>query len=314
MELTDKQYALAQMFFNEHLPGQRLAGGFAPQTIYKQKFLDIEPIYALYIAQSLWEGLLREKPHINTIKHYDELEREMFRRAKKVFSLNERAKQVFSKIYGAKTDAGFTLLMRQFKEMGKLGIPFRTQVRSVENFLKIAPIWAKTKPRLIKNFRIEHDFSPHSDAVLSLNIRSKENHLLATIGGFLEYGTGKPKLHITNVQGVKLSQRNLTDEEFKKRKEEHIDSYKKLNEALGENWRVFFTKEIKTLLNKKNIHVIGHLPQRFHMLGPTVSDSEYKRQTRQAKQTFRKSGFKEQPDKTWIAKAKQKRKRKPKPK
>jgi len=49
---------------------------------------------------------------------------------------------------------------------------------------------------------------------------------------------------------------------------------------------------------EKGIPVVAERPQRFFLFGPTVPESEYKRQQRQSRQTYRKAGRTEHTDKT----------------
>ena len=104
---------------------------------------------------------------------------------------------------------------------------------------------------------------------------------IATVGGDLFWEKRRLGIRITNVQGVKRRKG--------KWKKTHAEQYSNLSELLGENWRVWFAKQIVKTAEKKGMKVEYELPRRFALFGPTTTDKEYKRQVRQARQTYKNS-------------------------
>ncbi len=106
---------------------------------------------------------------------------------------------------------------------------------------------------------------------------------------------------LNNIQGVKLYRPNgESDESYNERNAKHTRKYEDISKALGENWRVAMVRKLAQMADEKNTRVIGELPALFGIGGlPLADKSEYARQIRQYKQTYRKVGFHEHSDGTW---------------
>lgn len=113
----------------------------------------------------------------------------------------------------------------------------------------------------------------HSDAPIQMEFLNSRNKRIATFGFFVQRGPKGRDLHITNIQGVRRKGISL----------------QALSRALGENWRVWSAKHLKSFAEQKKMGVVGVLPRYFSVIWE--SPYRYKSAIRQCLQTFRKAGI-----------------------
>lgn len=294
MELTQKQTDIVLEFFKKKLPGQSLISISSIEAKGK-KFLGINLIEAAFIAQKIFKTIFAENPEIS----FEEFENKISNRIKKLHELSEEHEKSFEKLgkfvsrqRGKLTSVyAIDVVTKYFENIGLTGLPFEQQVKSFRLYAKFLPQWIKTEPRKIGRFIAVHDIHQHIETPLCLTIRLHGGKRIATIGGYIYFEKNRPAIRITNIQGIQKILGVATEKDRQEIEE--------LNRTLGENWRIFFAKEIASIAEKKGITLFGEIPQKFGLLAGISGEKEYKRQKRQYKQTYRKAGFTQQPDGSW---------------
>jgi hypothetical protein len=307
--LSDQHFAIFQKFFDKYFNGNPAFHEInIPALLECKSIHEMHPVYGVFCARALVHGIFAYNPAIS----FPEFEHEMLYRAGKANELLIKHQEKLGKIVaehpdqywanrwtlpddlvGRASQSGANLLFSYFSAMGDAEIPFNEQLRSFRLFCSFAPKWAGAKPVVKGDFVITKTFLLHNEAPLCLAVRTKDGLPVASVGGFIAFRSGRPEIHITNIQGAGIPAYNREKSEI----------HRKLNEALGENWRVFFARQVAEYAGRKEKGVVGSLPPRFY-IGPAgkpaASDNEFLRQVKQYQQTYRKAGLQEQPDGKWL--------------
>ncbi len=133
---------------------------------------------------------------------------------------------------------------------------------------------AQVKPNIL-DFELNE---VHPECVIQLNIRNDHERTLVTYGFYMVDNNGVNELHINNIQGMY------------KAGEGEQSPLTGLFPDSPDNWRITIAKSLKVFGEKHGLNVVGDLPGR-HVIASSMS--EYKRQIRQYRQTFRKAGITE---------------------
>ncbi len=176
-------------------------------------------------------------------------------------------------------------------------LPKKDIARSFDLHARIEDVLTKKEPEKVGDFTLGFCAHAHlgGDAPLAIEVKNAKGCRIATVGGYFHYTGTTPTIRITNVQGANGP---VPGSEAHRK---HQEQYRKLSEALGENWRVHLVKRVVNYAKERDWRVVGEMPGRFLMMcAPLASDGEYARQIRQYKQTYRKAGLKEQPNGTWA--------------
>ena len=308
MATYEEQRKMAQRFFDRYLHGQFTVGiSPRPEGV---KYLGIDAWDATEYAQATYKCIFAENSNISE----RDFAREMLSRIPVLNNLASSFEQSLKRASGAKEGVAASYVAAFFNYTYDLGLSFRDQVRSFKLNARFIPAWLKSMPKKIGNFTVHYEIWKHPETPLTIEIRNQEGKRVATIGGLLYYEGKQPTIRVTNIQGDPV--RKAYEEGrrlFKEKKTKELErfaqaKYAELSRPLGENWRVFFLKEVMAVAKSKGMPVVAELPRRYSHIVPLSTDKEYKRQIRQSKQTYRKAGLTEQPDKTWRFAPKRRRK------
>jgi len=282
MQLNDTQYNIVKSFMDRYLPGQGPSGVYPIALKYNRTYLGINFLQATTFAQSCFHQIFVEKPNISQ-KEFDQ---QMLRRIPVLHKLSLSLESLLGRVRPKDKKAAYFFVSDFFESQPDYKfMDFGEQVKSFRLNMRFLPAWLAARPVQIGDYIFENIIGgEHPEALFCVKVKTEKGELIATIGGHLYYHKGKTGIRITNIQGVKKHSQEST--------ESHLLKYTRLTEQLKENWRVYFVKQIlKTAKNKRAI--IGELPFEFALIGPTATKSEFRRQVRQYRQTYKKAGLKE---------------------
>jgi len=138
-------------------------------------------------------------------------------------------------------------------------------------------------------FSFNRNFT-HPESMNEIKIVNKDKKIIATVNAFFIFNEkNKLSLIINNIQSGFGSVHHAGKPNQKLNYLEN--ELTKLNETLGENWRIHLTKKIKEYSAIKKIPLIMRLPPRYCLFGPESTLPEYVRQIRQYIQTAIKAGI-----------------------
>ncbi len=79
----------------------------------------------------------------------------------------------------------------------------------------------------------------------------------------------------------------------------HVETYAKLNDALGENWRVHLVKRLLEVAREHRLQVVGEMPLLDTFVEAADKKKAHARALRQYAQTYKAAGLVKQPDGTF---------------
>jgi hypothetical protein len=293
MALEERQIDVFEAFLNRHMNDQVPFGG----TFFEDrnmKYVGLPYLEALDIARGISALILFERPRID----YADFEKAMLERIPLVWKLNQPfAKSLHESLAqrSAYANCNFGYLASAFTQtyfegLSQMRLPFDEALKSYRLCMKVVPLWLRQKPSRMGEYEFSYDLLYHTETPLIMIVRNAKGRAVATVGGYIYIQEGKPSICVTNIQGTKLRVRP-NDPDFLKKRKEHAANYANLNENLGENWRVFFAKQVVNLARRKGFGVVGVVPKRFALFDYLSTDKGYKRQVRQSNQTYRKAGL-----------------------
>jgi len=213
-----------------------------------------------------------------------------FQRTPKIVFSNEE-KNILQK--NIKTTRELWYAIQVIKRMPEQ-LPFELKVKSAiynqKTNLEMDEFLSKNI-NLGKDFKFSFDRSyTHSESMNEIKVINKNKKIIATLNAFFVFNEkNKLSLIINNIQSGFGS---VHQGDRKTQKLNYLeDELTKLNEALGENWRIYFTKKLKEYSALKKIPLIMRLPPRYYLFGPESTLPEYVRQIRQYIQTAIKAGI-----------------------
>ncbi len=314
MMLTSRQEIIASKVIGKHLPNQDIADLHRTK---RKKHFGVNIFTANILAQSAARSIFGETPNISQARFEKKLipRVKLIRRQSKKFAerafdskafverINEKNKyfsnwRTESKKFMEMFVDKYTC--RYFRNIGKTKLPIGRQVKSFDYHTNAFLEMMDKKPVQKGEFSLTHEFPLHDETNLALVIRDNNGEIQGTLGGFYYLHKKNPVFRLTNIQGETTKQIGFQfREEKEKNINEHLSKYRKLNQALGENWRLFLVNQLIKHANEKRMMVVGELPEKYSEIVTLATESEHKRQIRQYKQTYRKTGFVEQKNWTW---------------
>ncbi len=283
MNLTPQQHTVLLRFYNRFLPLQSPYVYSLHPSIRRRRFEGCSILRANTLVRGLCAGIFAEYPQAN-VREFEQHMRARIRRLRPLISSQERKR-------GSGDATG--LISNYLENVSGTGLPFEEQMRSLRFYLRFYPLWMKTPVTHFGDYSMQVSLEPHAEAPLSLELRNREGKILATIGGYVHRAGAAKVIRLTNVQGMAF--RNGED------LESHLAQYRKLSEALGENWRVALVKRAIDVAQAHGFQLLAEEPRRYAYGGvDTPSESEYRRQVRQYQQTYKKAGLAPHSSRVWT--------------
>jgi hypothetical protein len=294
MVLTRQQKIQMTEFYENHThPDPNRMGGSQKRLPNPDSSLRMEWNESISYLEPIAETVFREQPHIAGA----EFEKVMIDRMMLLKTFRQRLDKIVQKNgYRIKQFNGYSFIWRFMYKVSQDRVlqkkTFAEQVKTMRLNLAFIDRWLKTKPEEIANgrYHITYDLGNvmHAEMPLAVVIRTHKGKPIATVGGYLDYHESKPILRLTNLQGESAS--NLAGIHYEKRKK--IEAalkrmYAHISEALGENWRVHYTKQFTQLAKKNGLGIIGHMPSREEHTHRTT----YSRQIRPYRQAYKAAGL-----------------------
>ncbi|MFH0972245.1 MAG: hypothetical protein ABIG96_01020 [Candidatus Micrarchaeota archaeon] len=287
-QLRERQLGMERRFLAKHVLGT-MPVNYEKAHWPKQEYWGIKAENLSGYLPVVSSIILSNNPAVE----YADFESELISGVKKLDELAKRTERRLKPISEFHSLSASTIVMFYFDTLSTIKMPFDEQVRSFNLHAKLMAKWLSQKDDLRGEIHTHYSSTVHVDAPLVLSLTDQFGHLIGTIGGLAYYAGGKPTIGITNIQGSTIAKKHELEKDarYEDRRRAQKDKYEKINNRLGENWRVFALRKALGHIGTGKFEIVGHPPKRQYYLGPTLTGSQYNRVKRQYDQTYRKTGF-----------------------